>query len=857
MNKSKCLKECAAIFLGTILFFVLLLAEAKAAVNWPSVSASAYCEFYAAKTIYVYQDSACKTRGTCSPAQSYKASISKDDECYVYEFTNNYLKVNYPTYSGRKTGYIKRTDFVVNTSISSPTMLSKANGKVTTFKTAGGKAYGSTASGDDIYALGENNGFVAIIYSARSKNRAFKYGFVTKADYDKITTEARPNPQPSADPDRGKAGTYIIPNGWYMIVCGNSDDRILDIYDRNKDNGGNLIIYQKYNAKNQRFYLEYQNNGFYAIRCLDSGKYLHVACGDDFSSNVHQWEGKGHNNAQWSITSAGGDYYYFQNRSTGSYLDNSNQSTNLANNVIVYPFNGSPAQKWKLLSTSDASDEKRTLSDGWYEVQCGNNNSFVWDINAGINNGKNDGANLEIYPRHGGENQQFYLKYLDNGYYAIMAKHSNKYLHKQDSGTTENVLQWGGYHKDATQTQWAISSAGNGSYFVRAKAGNYADNCGARVANGNSVITHWFNGSDAQKWKFVSLQEEASTLSISGASNPGTLNQGAGFTCKGTITSNYNIEQVTVGIWDANNNEVTVTSRTPNAKSYDIQNLDADVHFSYAKPGRNHYEVWARDAKQTLCLVDVWYDVKEVDGLVSIEEIDRAASAYGIANTTNAYKALLSINTKYGEKLKSNASGTNVFLFEGVGNYSSTKKHANAMCVVLKERKIVYLNRNCTTLPDLPFSATSHPTIMKGVYNFITVRHHPSGALSNYAALKICSDKNGAIPVLRFKSKKSFYESTSEAINVHARWSYSLSTNSEGCQLIGAPGFSSSKKSTYPNEYLAFCKAVGILKQNRTSMTYTTNYDNSVTGKIVIDRSYAEDYLKKVGYPESALGYLR
>jgi len=295
-------------------------------------------------------------------------------------------------------------------------------------------------------------------------------------------------------------GSRIVNNGWYMIVSGNDAQKVLDIKGWGTNDGSNLQIYDKENGANQRFYLEYLNNGFYSIRSLHSGKWLHVSDGNNKYANVHQWSGWNHNNAQWVLSSAGNGYYYFRNRANGSYLDNNGGSNKSGNNVATYPYNGSNAQKWKIVSTSDAHEERKSLADGWYEVQSGNGNSFVWDIRGA---GKNDGTNLEIHPKNSGNNQKFYVKYLNNGYYSIMAGHSNKYLHKQDAGMTDNVLQWSGYSTGAVQTQWAIDSVGNGYYYVRSKAGNYIDNSGGYAKAGNNVITYLWNGSNAQKWKFV------------------------------------------------------------------------------------------------------------------------------------------------------------------------------------------------------------------------------------------------------------------------------------------------------------------------------------------------------------------
>lgn len=232
--------------------------------------------------------------------------------------------------------------------------------------------------------------------------------------------------------------------------------------------------------------------------------------------------------------------------------------------------------------------------------------------------------------------------------------------------------------------------------------------------------------------------------------------------------------------------------------------------------------------------------------IVSQERIDAAASKYAIGKNTNAYKALLSINTKYYSRLSSQKTGTLVFLFEGVGNNSSCNKRLNAMCVVVKNGSIVYLNRNSSTIPDYPFNPSKNggdpmPTIKSGVYGFTTVNHR-----STYAALNV-----SAANVVRFKSKSNYYNSTSAGINVHRRSSDSISAsgnswvNSAGCQLIGKSGTNAT------SEYAKFIQAVGIVPSGSRG---DVKYKTSVSGKIIIDRTYAFSYLSGIGYSNDAIG---
>ena len=92
--------------LSTILALVLILS------TFFGVNVFAASETYIATAqINVYKDTSCKTRGTVSPAKAYNAYISKEDDVNIQKLTSSYAKIDYPTASGRKIGYIKRSDY--------------------------------------------------------------------------------------------------------------------------------------------------------------------------------------------------------------------------------------------------------------------------------------------------------------------------------------------------------------------------------------------------------------------------------------------------------------------------------------------------------------------------------------------------------------------------------------------------------------------------------------------------------------------------------------------------------------------------------------------------------------------------
>lgn len=153
-----------------------------AATSWPSVSASSYVEFTAQKTINVFKDSSCKTRGTSSPSKAYNAYIEKNDVVYIYKITSNYLQVNYPTSSGRRTGFARCKDVF---GVSAPLEQVTSSGKGTTYKWPGSTSYGYIENKDKVWALRTSGDYTAIIYTAKSNKRAYKYGFILTSVYNK------------------------------------------------------------------------------------------------------------------------------------------------------------------------------------------------------------------------------------------------------------------------------------------------------------------------------------------------------------------------------------------------------------------------------------------------------------------------------------------------------------------------------------------------------------------------------------------------------------------------------------------------------------------------------------------------
>ena len=72
---------------------------------------------------------------------------------------------------------------------------------------------------------------------------------------------------------------------------------------------------------------------------------------------------------------------------------------------------------------------------------------------------------------------------------------------------------------------------------------------------------------------------------------------GKAVSIRGTVTSaKSNITKITVGVFDTNNTLVTGNSASPNAKTYNVANMDAAVKFGNLKAGTYYYKVLVTNA---------------------------------------------------------------------------------------------------------------------------------------------------------------------------------------------------------------------------------------------------------------------
>lgn len=172
------------------------------------------------------------------------------------------------------------------------------------------------------------------------------------------------------------------------------------------------------------------------------------------------------------------------------------------NTQILYPLDGGGYKSgWiKGCYLADGAVEAN-LKDGWYQLHSAINSDYVIDVNGAS---MDNCANVELYQNHAGLNQAYCIKKQENGYYTIMALHSNLYFDVEKGGKESgaNVIQYSLNGNVGSDNQlWKIYQTSDGYYRFQSKSsGLFLDCYGCIAENGTNIQIWEFNTTNAQKF---------------------------------------------------------------------------------------------------------------------------------------------------------------------------------------------------------------------------------------------------------------------------------------------------------------------------------------------------------------------
>ena len=139
-----------------------------------------------------------------------------------------------------------------------------------------------------------------------------------------------------------------IPDGIYSIKTILNEKYGLDVSTASRLNGANIQLYEYVNVSQQKFKLKYQEDGYYTITALHSGKVLDVANASKTSgANVWQYEENDTDAQKWIIKEVGDGSYNIISKCNGLYIDVLHAETKNGANIHVHTGNGTDAQRFK------------------------------------------------------------------------------------------------------------------------------------------------------------------------------------------------------------------------------------------------------------------------------------------------------------------------------------------------------------------------------------------------------------------------------------------------------------------------------------------------------------------------------
>ena len=169
--------------------------------------------------------------------------------------------------------------------------------------------------------------------------------------------------------------------------------------------------------------------------------------------------------------------------------------------VLLVPINN-------IAATSNTKPEQ-TIEDGTYIIKSAIDSKFVIDV---LGASTSNGTNVHLYEYSDVPQKKFKITYLDDGYYSIIATHSNKSLDVKDASKAKgaNVQQCEQNKEDAQK--WIIKDVGNGYYSIISKCnGLYVDVYNAVAQNYQNIQMCDGNGLNAQKFKFEKVEDKTNT----------------------------------------------------------------------------------------------------------------------------------------------------------------------------------------------------------------------------------------------------------------------------------------------------------------------------------------------------------
>lgn len=279
-----------------------------------------------------------------------------------------------------------------------------------------------------------------------------------------------------------------VEDGIYELRLAKSNSYGVDLAGQAVDNGANIHLYSANNTIAQRWAITREQDGYYTVKSVSSGKTVEVAGGAVAArSNVAQYADNGSEAQRWAIDKNSDGSYTFLNKKTGLALDITNGTAANGTNVRVFLALRGDSQRFTLKKAEVLPEDIYTI----YTMLAPSRQTI--DTPGGS---KSNNTNDWLYSANGTMAQKFMFRRVAENTFAIQNVYSGMYL-EDNNGT---VVQ----RKRATAASaqsWKASFEKAGVVLQNTQTNKRMATAGGKSANGTAITTASQQNSTAQRWR--------------------------------------------------------------------------------------------------------------------------------------------------------------------------------------------------------------------------------------------------------------------------------------------------------------------------------------------------------------------
>lgn len=293
-------------------------------------------------------------------------------------------------------------------------------------------------------------------------------------------------------------------NGIYKIAIGKDPNKVFNVLDGKKDNLINLNILDYNDTIQQKFYFEYQKEGFYKIVSMNSGKSLMVK--DNIveeKKEIVQYHYMGLDSQKWILRDshiAGWVISPLSNPELAITVEG-----NIKNNskLILDKVKDDDNQ---MLYIFNISKQEQKQKNGIYKLAIGKDSSKTVEV---LRGDKYNGATVDIYDYVGNPQQKFYLEYQDEGFYKITAMHTGKSLTVKDGNIEKEteIVQFD--YQGLDSQKWILRDSHiNGWVISPLHDLELAITIDQQIQNGSKLVLKNEENNDFQMMYIINISKE-------------------------------------------------------------------------------------------------------------------------------------------------------------------------------------------------------------------------------------------------------------------------------------------------------------------------------------------------------------